>query len=66
MKKLGFLFSCVAVLALSSCSKNCKECSDCPVTVTLPAAEICEADYESEEAFDIVINSLTNAGCNCK
>ena len=54
------------VFTLSSCSKKCQECGDCPTDVTIEQSEICEDDFETKEEYTSAIAVIEAFGCECK
>ena len=76
MKKFFYKFIVLVFISafVSSCSKKCVECSDCPDGITLTNAsgesvsslEMCEEDYDSKEDYDQSVSLAEDFGCDCK
>lgn len=76
MKKTLLNLACIFFLALgiSSCSKPCVDCSNCPEGTTLTdesgngvaSLEICEDDAASQLEYEQAIELIEALGCECK
>ena len=60
---LGTLF---LLFTLTSCSKKCVVCADCPTEVTLEQTEFCEADFDSKDEYNQAVALVEAFGCDCK
>jgi hypothetical protein len=56
----------LGAFTLTSCSKKCQECGDCPEGVSIEQSEICEDNYETKDEYNSDIAIIEAFGCDCK
>ena len=72
MKNLSTKFNClflilfITLFSLTSCSKKCVECGDCPSEVSLDQSELCESDFDNKSEYDQAVSVIEAFGCDCK
>jgi len=64
MKKIIIIGLFLIGIIVVSCSKDsCQECTGCK---TLPAATLCEDDFEKTSNYNDQVENYESDGCTCK